>query len=101
MRAQIFPREKSHDILEKTWLVRHVVVLEHFPSLPLKLLYPLFLLLGTIYITLLQKPATQLERRKKKPNSSNMRQLIWPILVFKGFQTRARLTELFTCGSRP
>lgn len=36
--------------------MRHVVVLENFPSLPLELLYPLFLLLGSIYITLLQKP---------------------------------------------
>lgn len=53
---------KWRHILEKTGLVRHVVVLENFPSLPLELLYPLFLLLGSIYITLLQKPWTEGEK---------------------------------------
>lgn len=56
---------KSCYILEKTWLVRHVVVLEHFPSLPLELLYPLFLLLGSIDVSFLQKPSIKLEKKKK------------------------------------
>lgn len=34
----------------------HAVVLQHFPPLPLELLYSLFLLLGSIYIPLLQQP---------------------------------------------
>lgn len=44
--------------------MRHVVVLEHFPSLPLELLYPLFLLLSSIYISLLQKPSIKEEENK-------------------------------------
>lgn len=45
--------QEKYNILEKTWLVCHVVVLQHFPPLPLELLYPLFLLLSSFCVPLL------------------------------------------------
>lgn len=48
---------EKHNILEKTWLVCHVVLLQNFSPLPLELFYPLFLLFGSFYVPLFQKPA--------------------------------------------
>lgn len=50
-------------ILEKVRLVCHVVVLQHFPPLPLELLDPLFLLLGSFYVSLLQQPEKRTQRK--------------------------------------
>lgn len=45
--------QEKYNILEKTRLVYHVVVLQHFPPLPLELLYPLFLFLGSFCVPFL------------------------------------------------
>lgn len=46
-------KQEKYSILEKSGLVCHVVFLQHFPPLPLKLLYPLFLLLCSLGVPLL------------------------------------------------
>lgn len=55
--------KKISSILEKAWLVCHVVVLQHFPPLPLELLDPLFLLLGSFCVPLLQQPGQRRQTR--------------------------------------
>lgn len=56
-------RREISGILEKAWLVRHGVVLQHFPPLPLELLDPLFLLLGSFCVPLLQQPGQRTQGR--------------------------------------
>lgn len=58
--------KKPGSVLEKAWLVCHVVVLQHFPPLPLELLYSLFLLLGTFCVPLFQQPGQNNNNKKER-----------------------------------
>ena len=49
-------KQVESSILEKAWLVCHLVVMQHSPPLPLELFYPLFLLLSCFWVPLLQQP---------------------------------------------
>lgn len=50
-------------ILEESGLVRHIVLLQNLPPVPLKLLYPLLLLLRCLHVPVLQQPDTKRGKR--------------------------------------